>query len=173
MRKENQEHIEKIKEIVAHVVSEVGNFIMKSSKELEIVGESADLPIKKVIPNAFQIAEYYGIKIVRKDLKGEISAYFNRELSTIFVSNIYDSYEEQFVVAHELGHFFADDSPLSALNDDVLNRSLPSEMIKEYEANVFAILLMPQIMRGKPWRDYSPGLLNRRVYLKLFKQADE
>ena len=62
-----------------------------------------------------------------------------------------------------------DSSSLAALNNDILNRSLPTEKMNEYGANVFAIILMPQIMGGEEWTECSPDVLNRKAYNRLLE----
>lgn len=56
------------------------------------------------------------------------------------------------------------------MNDDDINEYLPEEIMKEYRANIFAILLMPQIMGGNSWAYLSPKLLNRKVFKNLIKE---
>ena len=157
--------IDEIERIAAHIIEEVGNaYIGRHTELLLLEGK-----IGKYLPDSFEIAEYLKINIVYKKIEGEMPSYFNRELSTIFISDRYinDGYKSKGFVAHELGHFLLDDNTLSAMNNDILNEYLPCETMKEYKANVFAVILMPQIMGKESWADCSPRILNRRVYNKL------
>ena len=118
-------------------------------------------------PTPFQIAEYYGIKCQY------IPSYLNKDKKMIYISDVYknDSYGSRQLCAHELGHFFLHDSQFSAMNNDSINEFLDKETIKEYEANVFSILLMPQIMGAdyKDWHNFSPRKLNRILYDRVMK----
>lgn len=126
----------------------------------------------EILPDPFEIADYYQIEYRFISLKNEMPSYLKyskKDLGTIYISNKYhkDSYEAKILCAHELGHYFLHDVQNAAMNNDSLNDYLPNEIIKEYEANVFAILLMPQIMGSLPWQEYSPKYLNKLVYEKI------
>ena len=158
--------IDRITGLVANIIEVVGDDRATVKEKLDGIDGL------KYIPTPFEIAKYYGIRIVYKRMAGLEPSYLNRKMLTVFISDKYrkDEYTSRKLIAHELGHFFLDNSPLSAMNGDILNEYLPMETRQEYEANVFAVLLMPQIMCGEPWEDYSPRILNRKVYKKLFKE---
>lgn len=169
--KKSAECITQIAPAVKKIIEAVGKECTEKEKWLSIL-EEKNFKITTVLPTPLQIAKYYGIRIEYKEMDGDMPSYFKRERLTIFVSSEYRNkkYATSKLVAHELGHFFMDDSELSAMNDDVLNEYLPEEVMKEYRANVFAILLMPQIMGGKSWEYLSPKLLNRKVFKNLIKE---
>ncbi len=153
--------VENIGGQVGEIIERVGNtYYSKNNKKVYF----------KIIPTPFDIAESYGISIEYIKMSGDILAYFRRKSLTIYISDRYidDKYKSQQLVAHELGHFILDTSFLSAMNDDELNERLTEETMKEYYANVFAIFLMPQIMGNEEWKNWSPNILNRRVYRKIF-----
>lgn len=168
---ESTECIAQIAPLVNKIINVVGEQYVEEEKWLSIL-EEKNLNVTNVLPTPLQIAKYYGIRIEYKKIEGEIPSYFKRERLTIFVSSEYKNktYATSKLVAHELGHFFMDNSELSAMNNDVLNEYLPEEEMKEYRANVFAILLMPQIMGGKSWENLSPKLLNRKVFKNLIDE---
>lgn len=123
------------------------------------------------IPTPFEIADAYNIRYQFIVLDGEMPSYCNKEQRIIYISKKYrkESYQAKFLCAHELGHFFMQkNKETAAMNNDILNRFLPMEIQKEYEANVFALMVMPQFMSGKPWEYYSPQKLNNDIYNKVF-----
>lgn len=72
--------------------------------------------------------------------------------ASIFLSDKLTSYARKIVCAHELGHI------LSHKKDrlNLFDLENPVDSIAEYEANIFAIELMPQIYRGhKNYLDLS------------------
>lgn len=165
------EYITQIAPKVKQIIDVVGEECYEKEKWLLIL-EEKNIKINNILPTPIQIARYYGIRIEYKEIDGDMPSYFKREKLTIYVSNKYknNSYTTSKLVAHELGHFFMDDCELSAMNDDILNEYLPEETMKEYKANIFAILLMPQIMGGNSWEKLSPRLLNRKVFNKIIKE---
>lgn len=56
-----------------------------------------------------------------------------------------------------------------AMNNDELNEYLPEEELLEYDANLFSIMLMPQLMGKNNWENYSPSELNKMLYEKVIK----
>ena len=169
--KEYEECMAKITPKVKQIIGVVGKQCAERGNWLSIL-EEKNYIINRVLPTPLQIAKYYGIRIEYKKIEGDIPSYFKREKLTIYVSNEYRNkrYAPSKLVAHELGHFFLDNSELSAMNDDDINEYLPEEIMKEYRANIFAILLMPQIMGGNSWAYLSPKLLNRKVFKNLIKE---
>ncbi len=173
MSKNNKKQINNVKKILAPIIRRVGRHSKSQHEELTFIEGTTPYIIDKYCPTPFEIADYYGLKIKYiKITDTDIISYLKREVSTIFISDKYENnkYISKKIVAHELGHFFMDKDPLSALNNDELNKYLPEEIEKEYNANIFAILLMPQIMEGMEnsnWQKYSPKILNQRVYKKI------
>lgn len=167
-KNENEKYINSIAPVISRIIDEVRKGTSKKESWIAALEECG----LKILPNSLEIAEYYGIKIEYKKIKGNIPSFFNRGKKTITISDEYinDRYIVLKIVAHELGHFFFDEGELAALNDDDLNRYLEDEIIKEYKANIFAILLMKQIMGNKPWINYSPKLLNSRAYQNIIKK---
>lgn len=123
------------------------------------------------IPTPFEIADYYGIKYIFEEIDGHMPSYISDVPYCIHISNIYSkqNYEAKILCAHELGHYFLHEGQVSAMNNDSLNLYLLEENIKEYEANVFSIFLMPQIMKGDTWENFSINKLNRLIYEKVVK----
>lgn len=163
----HKRYIKKANRKVARIIKEVSADYTKKHAEL-LQLKDANI---KYLPDPFVIAEYYKIKIVYKKMESEEPSYLDRKKNTIFISDKYldDKYRSKKFVAHELGHYFMDSSSLAALNNDILNRSLPTEKMNEYGANVFAIILMPQIMGGEEWTECSPDVLNRKAYNRLLE----
>ncbi|MBD5475534.1 MAG: ImmA/IrrE family metallo-endopeptidase [Lachnospiraceae bacterium] len=163
--KSKQKRIDEIAEVVKQLEKVVGDDCKKMNKEIEIL-ENQGLESIDYMPTPFEIAEYYGIRCVFKQIKNrnELS-YFSRESLTIFISDRYceDDYKARHLCAHELGHFFLHHNRISAMNNYL------SKTNEEYEANVFSILLMPQIMAGSQWEAMSPKKLNSIIYRKVFK----
>lgn len=138
-------------------------------EELRIFEGTIDI---EYMPNPFEIADYYKIGYKFAEWKGEMPSYLSRGTGIIYISSLYskESYKARILCAHELGHYFLHDaSQQYAMNNDCLNEYLPEEVQKEYEANVFSILLMPQIMAGKAWDSFSPKRLNREIYQKIIR----
>lgn len=176
--KKNEKYIKKIQRKVAQIINEVGDAVDKDyAKENEellqaiVKVKGKNIKYIQYLPDSFDIARYYDIKIEYVKLEGEIPSYLKREKkkTIIFISDKYrnDSYRSKKFVAHELGHFFLDSTSLAAFNNDFLNMILPREKMREYAANIFAVTLMPQIMAGEQWEKCSPDVLNRKVYKKL------
>lgn len=157
------------------ILSEVRRFVTHSGIELpKELKFFEGIPID-YIPSPFEVADAYGIYYKFIKLTGNEPSYYNNNRKTIFISDKYrnNSYRAKFLCAHELGHIFMQSSEeMAAMNNDELNRYLPDEIFKEYEANIFALLLMPQFMAGLPWENYMPKRLNRKIYEKVFK-SDE
>lgn len=120
--------------------------------------------------NPFEIAARYDIEVQFIDIIDEgIHAYSNSQTGIIYINKRFskNSYTAKILCAHELGHVFLHNG-LSAME---YNRYLDSEMtdetIKEYEANIFAITLMPQIAAGHNLFTYRPERLNRYINNKI------
>lgn len=128
------------------------------------------LPIE-YLPSPFEIADYYGISYQFEKMGGNMPSYLTRNPDVIHISDLYNeyNYEARVLCAHELGHYFLHEDQQSAMNNDCLNLYIPEENEKEYEANIFAILIMPQIMGGEAWENFSVSKLNRMVYEKTIK----
>lgn len=131
-----------------------------------------EVGIIEYIPTPFEIADFYGIECRFAGMEEDIPSYLSAEEKIIYISKkyLYADYEARILCAHELGHYFLHDrSQKYAMNDDILNLYLSEETQKEYQANVFSVLLMPQIMAGKSWNQLSPVRLNREIYQKVMK----
>lgn len=113
----------------------------------------------------YQIAKLFGLKIIFSDLEGDVPSFFSRTNLTIYISQVYigDDYAIRQLCAHELGHFFLHKKLIAEMNN------FASKEIEEYEANVFSILLMPQIMKGEKWQNMKPKILNDMMYKKIKK----
>lgn len=163
----NQKRIDEISEVVKQLEKIVGEDCkeMNKNKEIEML-ENRGFENINYMPTPFEIAEYYGIRCEFKQIKrkNELS-YFSRESFTIYISDRYceDDYKVRHLCAHELGHYFLHQNRMPAMNN-YLNKTN-----EEYEANVFSILLMPQIMAGCQWEAMSPKELNSIIYEKVFE----
>lgn len=168
----NEKYINQIAQRVANIKKPVADYYAMQHAELKMF---ENLQGVQYLPTPFEIADYYNIDYEFVRLEGNMPSYLSEGgLGTIFISNAYckESYKARILCAHELGHYFLHDTYAegAAMNIDYLNEYLPLETQKEYEANVFAILLMPQIMAGYPWKEYAPRILNRKVYKKVLEQ---
>lgn len=173
-REKNNKYITRIARVVKKIKDQVAGDCAKLHEELKELKTVECLKGAKYLPTPFEIADFYGIKYDFIEMDGDIPAYISETPAPgiIFISNKYskESKEARFLCAHELGHFFLHDYKSYAMNDDILNEYLPEEILKEYEANVFSLLLMPQFMGGYEWEKYSPKILNRKVYKKVFEK---
>lgn len=166
-RDNNQRRINEIARIVAKIKKPVAEYCKEKYKEYMVFGDC------EFMPSPFDIADYYGIVYKFVKLEDQIPAYLSEGLGTIYISDKYtkENYEAKILCAHELGHYFLHEPEVAAMSNDSLNEYLPIEMLKEYEANIFLIYLMPQIMAGQPWSNCSPGILNRKVYEKVTQRG--
>lgn len=172
MRRENNKKcIAKIGRKVGKIKDKVAKECAKLHEELKML---EGLKGMKYLPTPFEIADAYGIKYQFIEMDGEVPAYLSATPGPgiIYISNKYstESIEAKFLCAHELGHYFLHGYKSYAMNNDILNEYLPEETMIEYEANVFSLLLMPQFMGGCEWEKYSPKMLNRKVYNKVFEK---
>lgn len=159
-----------------NIIKQIAGIVRRIKKPVADAARHKELKIfegmEKVeyMPTPFEIADFYGIKYKFVELSDEMPSYLSQGLGIIYISNAYpkESYMARILCAHELGHFFLHDaSQPYAMNNDSLNEYLPEEVQKEYEANIFSVLLMPQIMAEKTWESFSPQKLNREVYKKI------
>lgn len=120
--------------------------------------------------NPFDIATFYNINCQFVDLPENISAYSNSKDCTIYINKCFkvDNYSAKILCAHELGHIFLHYNDIAAMEyNRYIDSKITDESIKEYEANIFAILLMPQIAKGENLFNYRPERLNRYIHNKL------
>lgn len=165
MNRKRQDRIKKIANLAMRIKKAVSTECDKAEiKNIEEHG-LGDL---KYLPTVFEIARYYGIRYEFEEIKGSEPSYLVRENMIVYISEKYrsDKYAVKQLLAHELGHFFLHNRPISEMN------LFPHRRMEEYEANVFSIFLMPQIANGRKWEDFSPRKLNREIYYKIFKNDD-
>ena len=165
----NKKIIKYITRMAAQIIKPVSNEYATSREEIKLLDGFQKV---EYMPSPFEIADYYGINYKFVKLEGDMPSYLSymdNKIGTIYISNRYrkESYMAKLLCAHELGHYFLHGIQEAAMNNDSLNDYLPDEIIKEYEANIFAIILMPQIMSGNPWENDSPRILNRKMYNKV------
>lgn len=158
----------KVKEIKAPVAGLYGLL----RKEVGAITSIEGFENIEYMPTPFEIAKYHKIDCVFEKIEGDMPSYLSRNPDVIHITNKYTSenYEARILCAHELGHYFLHENHEYAMNNDSLNLFLPEENLAEYEANVFSILLMPQIMGAQPWEEFSINKLNRIVYEKTIKR---
>lgn len=93
----------------------------------------------------FFLADCLGIKYEFVKFDGNLSAFsvrsFPEDNGTIFINWYYGRYSQKILCAHELGHL-----RLHKYDDKNLFDKC-SDPIKEYEANYFAALLIPPLLR--------------------------
>ena len=82
----------------------------------------------------------------------------------VYINTKFDSYSQKIIAAHELGHVLLH-------HTDSLNmfEENGSSQIKEYEANLFALELIPQLQpRDERYTYYSKEELQRYIGSKLY-----
>lgn len=167
---EHKELLEKIKEDAQHIIKIVSDDYVEMNYKSMKVGNSM---INNYLPTPTDIAKFWKIRIKYKKMDGEMLSYLRRKDLIIFISDRYasDRYITENLIAHELGHFFSDQDELSAMNNDRLNEYLPTEIFKEYMANVYALFFEPRMLVGigGDWEKYSYEELNKRMYERVFK----
>lgn len=78
-----------------------------------------------------------------------------------------NSYTARILCAHELGHIFLHDGVAAMEYNRYVDLKITDETIREYEANIFAVMLMPQIAAGNNVLNYRPEKLNRFINDKI------
>lgn len=154
--------IDEIAKLVAKIKKAVND-----DKHRELDNKEKFSEYVEVIPSPFQIAKYIGLRWEFKELEQGVPSYLDREKLIIYISNKYSegSYIARHLCAHEIGHFLLHKRLVAEMN------KFPSKVIEEYEANVFSIFLMPQIMGGYNWESFTPKELNAMLYDKVFKKG--
>ncbi len=162
------EAIGKVKDEFVKRKRPVSDYYSTQHEELKVL-QGLDL---EYIPTSFEMADYYHIEYSFIKLKGHTPSYLSSGLSPglgkIYISDRYskNSYEARILCAHELGHYFLHSSAEGYEMNDINDSA---DVITEYEANVFTILLMPQILAGQSWEKYSFEKVNRLVYEAVMK----
>lgn len=153
MNKKRKKRIKEIVEVARKIKGAVStDYFIKEDKEEFKRLEKQGLKNMNYMPTVFEIAKYYGIRYEFKEIEGNEPAFLERKNMIIYISNKYreDGYATEHILAHELGHFFLHKKSVSEMN------IFPRRTSEEYEANVFSILIMPQIARGEAWETWSP-----------------
>ena len=107
----------------------------------------------------FFIARSIGIECTLLDFNGELPAFSERrnvdDRGRIYINQKYGSYARKILCGHELGHL--------CLHGDYKDTFFDSDIepIKEYEANYFAVMLMPYIISNKTILHFSIEAFNR------------
>lgn len=113
----------------------------------------------------FYIARNIGIGYTFLDFDGELSAFSERrnakDKGQIYINKKYGAYARKILCAHELGHLC-----LHGENGDTFFDS-DIEPEKEYEANYFAAILMPQIIINKDILKFSIKTFNDYMVYKV------
>lgn len=175
MRKDEYDSILRdIADKVIEIRKPVANFYWIMRKEVRAISNMGCFENIEYIPTPFEIAKYYGIGYVFENIDGDMPSFLTYDPTIIHITDRYteNNYKARILCAHELGHYFLHEDQISAMNNDSLNLFLPEENLKEYQANVFSIFLMPQIMGGQPWETFSINKLNRIVYEKTIERED-
>lgn len=142
----------------------------------EIINEDIFLQINreiKDIPSPFEIAEFFGIRITFVEMIGV--SFFNRSNTTIYISNkyIHNQYCANILAAHELGHFFLDDSSTKPMDNEIKSHDFLIKYKNEYAANIFTVLLMPQLIEGLSLNKLSPFDLDIVIGLAIEHSMDK
>ncbi len=170
-KNDNDARITEIAKKVMEIRKPVSDFYGLLRNEVREIKKIDFFTEIEYIPTPFEIAKYYGINYIFEKIDEYMPSYISDVPYCIHISDMYSeqSYEAKILCAHELGHYFLHEGQVSAMNNDSLNLYLSEENIKEYEANVFSIFLMPQIMKGNNWENFSVNKLNRLIYEKTVK----
>lgn len=154
-------------------ISQIVNSVTKSVVEGLEIGKDIGLfgCQSRIIPSPFDIAKCYGLRYQFKELDEGVPSYLQREDMIIYISNKYynNKLAVRNLIAHELGHFFLHNGRLEEMND------FPSKTKEEYEANLFSIFLLPQIVGGEKWKGWEkwrPKRLNRNLYIAYLTEMD-
>ncbi len=156
---------------ISCIVQDVMKTVVKGL-ELDSQEYLAGIPfLENIIPTPFNIAELYGIRYEFRELDEDVPSCLLKKEMLICISNKY--YNNKLAIrnllAHELGHFFLHDRPLTEINE------FPSKTEEEYEANIFSIFLLPQIVGGEEWKDWEkwePKELNSKLYRSYLKKMN-
>lgn len=112
--------------------------------------------------NPFHIANCHGIEYHFVDFNKDPAALSVRQhpkdAGTIYIDQSFGSYSRKILCAHELGHLLFHRKDDNNLFDKSFNP------IKEYEANYFTVLLLPQLMIHTDLSKLSITELNDYVY---------
>lgn len=120
--------------------------------------------------NPFEIAAQYGIDVQFIEIAdANIHAYSNCKTDTIYIDKHFrmNSYTARILCAHELGHIFLHNGVAAMEYNQYVDIEITDETIQEYEANIFAVMLMPQIAAGNNVLNYRPEKLNRFINDKI------
>lgn len=118
--------------------------------------------------NPFFLARELGIQYCFVNLNNEADAFSVRSSSedrgTIYIDSNLGSYTKKILCAHELGHLCLHGNDDSNLFDGEINPT------KEYEANYFAVCLLPQIAATEDLENMSVEELNDFIAYKVRPQ---
>lgn len=113
----------------------------------------------------FYIAGSLGIEISYLDFNEYILAFSERkdihDRGRIYINNNLGSYSKKLLCAHELGHLLLHDICESTFFDSDI------EPLKEYEANYFTMMLIPQIFISENISDFSVETFNEYVKQRI------
>lgn len=141
-----------------------------SSKRLNHIINLAQSCLNKFgTRNPFIISEILGIHCSTINVKyiDAFSEKNNNGINTIYISSSFGYYYQKILCAHELGHILLHQrEALHLFEGDKCQINNIKE--KEYEANVFAMNLMPQIQpRDKNYLEYTPDELQYYIKMKI------
>ena len=145
--------------------------LLSQKRRLAIQKKVDELTKKYKNAPPFEIAAFLGIVCKFKNLPEGINAYSIYEKSIIYISDRFkeNSYSAKIVCAHELGHLLLQaHSGTFEYNFTLYRNSATKDGMLEYEANIFAALLMPQITQGRDPFSYHPEKLYRCLNDKIF-----
>lgn len=124
--------------------------------------------------NPFELCKIFDIKIHFLPLENGLFGFADishsteqpiKERATIFISSKVSSYAQKIICAHELGHILLQKNQTLSLFDS----DNPANSLSEYEANIFAIELLPQIYTGT--KDYK-SLSTKELYDYMIKKLN-
>lgn len=109
----------------------------------------------------FHIAHSLGIEISFLDFNDDIAAFSERkntcDKGRIYINKNFGSYTQKVLCAHELGHLIFHDVCENTFFDSDI------EPLKEYEANYFTAILMPQIVINEKVLDFPVETFNEYI----------
>jgi len=114
----------------------------------------------------FFIAHSLGIEVTFLDFNQHISAFSERkdhfDRGRIYINRNLGHYMQKLLCAHELGHMLLHDVCETTFFDADI------EPQKEYEANYFTAMLLPQLINNEDIWDYSMEAFNAYIASRVY-----
>jgi len=136
---------------------------MKANPKVQQEIETVVSILMKKIHNRdpFYIAHYLGIEVTFSDFNENLYAFSERkdyyDRGRIYINKHLGSYVQKVLCSHELGHLLLHDVCEHSFFDSDI------EPEKEYEANYFTAMLMPQIIINENVLDFPIEIFNEYI----------